>query len=89
MGYFGPSAAINRTWEIVVWGWILCRLERHEWHDRTDKERAEEYMRQWSACEKELRGLRLLQLGDEMQDPELRKLLRNGLGVDLDEGRIE
>jgi hypothetical protein len=38
--------------------------------------------------EKELRGLRLLQMGDAYPDPELRKLLRDGLGVDLDEGTV-
>jgi len=88
LGYFGPSGATNHTWTLFVFGWALCRWERHEWHDRTDKERADEYLDKWSACEKELRGLRLLQMGDENPDPQLRKLLRDGLGIDLDEGRI-
>ena len=88
LGYFGPSGATNHTRTLFVFGWALCQWERHEWHDRTDKERADEYLEKWSACEKELRGLRLLQMGDENPDPQLRKLLRDGLGIDLDEGRI-
>ncbi len=88
MGYFGCSSATNHTWTLFVFGWALCRWQKHEWHDESDKERADKYLREWSKCEKELRGLRLLQMGDENPDPELRKLLRNGLGIDLDEGRI-
>lgn len=88
MGYFGCSSATNHAWTLFVFGWALCEFKKHEWHDASDAERAEEYLRKWSECEKELRGLRLIHLGDEVQDPELRKLLRNGLGVDLDEGRI-
>lgn len=88
IGYFGCSSATNETWTLFVLGWALCQWKRHEWHDRTDAERADEYLAKWSACDKELRGLRLLQMGDENPDPELRKLLRDGLGIDLDEGRI-
>lgn len=88
IGYFGCSSAMNYTWTVFVFGWALCHWKKHEWHDASDAERAEEYLRKWSECEKELRGLRLLQMGDAYPDPELRKLLRNGLGVDLDEGRI-
>ena len=88
IGYFGCSNATNTTWTLFAFGWALCQWQRHEWHDESDKERAERYLAEWSKCEKELRGLRLLQMGDVYLDFELRKLLRNGLGVDLDEGRI-
>lgn len=88
IGYFGCSNATNYTWTLFVFGWALCHWKKHEWHDASDAERADEYLRKWSECEKELRGLRLLQMGEAYPDPELRKLLRNSLGVDLDEGRI-
>lgn len=82
---FGP---INSTWTLFIFGWSVCSWERLEWHNKSDKERAERYLNEWSKCEKELRGLRLLQLGDEVPDPETRKLLRESLGIDLDEGRL-
>lgn len=88
LGYFGASSATNWTWTLFVFGWALCQWKRNAWHDESDKERAERYLSEWSKCEMELRGLRLLQLGDEVQDPETRKLLRDSLGVDLDEGRL-
>lgn len=88
LGYLGCSSATNHTWTLFVFGWALCSVLKHEWHDRTDKERADEYLAKWSECEKECRGFRLLQMGDENPDPALRKLLRDGLGVDLDEGTL-
>ncbi len=88
IGYFGPSSATNTTYTLLVFGWPVLTWKRLEYEDTTDKQNAERYLSEWSKCEKELRGLRLLQMGDEVQDPELRKLLRDGFGVDLDEGRI-
>jgi len=82
---FGGSRN-NETWTLFIFGWAVCRLSRLEYHNESDKERADRYLAEWSKCEKELRGLRLLQMGDEVQDPELRRLLRDGLGINLDEG---
>lgn len=79
---------VNTTHTFILFRWPLVRVNRNEYHDQSDAERAEEYLRKWSECEKELRGLRLLQMGDAYPDPELRKLLKDGLGVDLDEGQI-
>ena len=84
---FGGSR-VNTTRHLSILGWRILTVYRNEYHDRSDAERADEYLRKWSACEKELQGLRLLQMGDAYPDPELRKLLRNSLGIDLDEGRI-
>lgn len=84
---FGGSR-VNTTYGLALFRWHLLTINRNQWHDESDKERAERYLSEWSKCEKELRGLRLLQMGDEVQDPELRKLLRDGFGVDLDEGTI-
>lgn len=78
----------NTTRHLTIFRWHVLTLNRNEWHDRSDEERAAEYLRKWSECEKELRGLRLLQMGDEVTNPELRKLLRESLGVNLDEGTI-
>ena len=89
LGYFGCSSAKNTTWTLFLFAWAVCEWKRHEWHDRSDRERADEYLAKWSECEKELRGLRLLQMGDEIQDPELRKLLKRGFGINLDEGTTE
>lgn len=88
IGYFGCSNATNESYTLFVFGWVLLTWKRLEYEDTTDAQRAERYLAEWGKCDKELRGLRLLQMGDEVTDPELRKLLRNGLGVDLDEGRI-
>ena len=84
---FGGSR-VNTVRHLSVLGWHILTVRRNEYHDRSDKERADEYLAKWSEAEKELRGLRLLQMGDEVLDPELRKLLRDGLGIDLDEGTL-
>jgi hypothetical protein len=86
IGEFGGSRT-NTTWTLFVFGWVLCGVEKHEWHDRSDKERADEYLSEWSKCEKELRAIRLITMGDEL-NAEVKKLIRDSLGVDLDEGRI-
>lgn len=85
IGEFGGSRT-NEHHSFIVFGWVVLTIDRNEYHDRSDKERADEYLRKWAACEKELRGLRLLQMGDEYPDPELRKLLRDSFGINLDEG---
>ena len=84
---FGGSR-VNTDRHLSIFGWHILTLRRNEYHDLSDKERADEYLAKWSEAEKELRGLRLLQMGDEVLDPELRKLLRDGLGIDLDEGTL-
>lgn len=84
---FGGSR-INTTRHLSIFGWRVLTINRNQYHDESDKERAERYLSEWSKCEKELRGLRLLQMGDAYPDPELRKLLRDGLGIDLDEGTV-
>lgn len=58
-----------------------------EWHDQTDKERADEYLSKWSECEKELQMFRLARLGEDAA-PEVKRVIRESLGVDLDEGTI-
>ncbi len=87
IGEFGGSRT-NWKHSIEVCGWCVLTIHRNEYHDRSDAERAEEYLNKWAVCEKELRGLRLLQMGDAYPDPELRKLLRESFGVNLDEGTV-
>ena len=86
IGYFGCPSATNHTFHLFVFGWPVITWKKLEYEDTTDAQRAERYLAEWSKAEKELRGLRLLQMGDEVQDPELRRLLRDGLGINLDEG---
>ena len=82
---FGGSR-VNTTRHLHILGWHIFTISRNQYHDRSDKERADEYLRKWAECEKELRGLRLLLLGDET-NAEVKKVIKEALGVDLDEGR--
>lgn len=84
---FGGSR-VNSRRHLSILGWKILQYDRNQYHDRTAEERADAYLNSWAACDKELRGLRLLQMGDEYPDPELRELLKRSLGIDLDEGRI-
>lgn len=83
---FGGSR-INTTRHLSILGRHVLTIHRNKYHDQSDKERADEYLSKWSECEKELRGLRLLLLGDSA-NAEVKKVIRESLGVDLDEGRI-
>lgn len=83
---FGGSR-INRVRHLQLFRWHVLTIHRNEYHDRSDAERADEYLRKWSACEKELQMFRLAALGEEAA-PEVKKLIRESLGVDLDEGTI-
>jgi len=87
IGEFGGSRT-NEIRHLQIFRRHILTIRRNQYHDRSDAERADEYLKKWSECERELRGLRLLQMGDENPDPELRKLLRDSMGIDLDEGRI-
>jgi hypothetical protein len=83
---FGGSRE-NKIRHLLLFRWHVLTIRRNQYHDRSDSERADEYLKKWSECEKELRGLRLLLLGDSTNS-EVKKLIRDSLGVDLDEGRI-
>jgi|SRR6185436_6725963 len=77
----------NTTRHLQIFRWHILTIHRNEYHDRSDKERADEYLRKWSECEKELRGLRLIMLGDSTS-AEVKKVIRDSLGVNLDEGTV-
>lgn len=83
---FGGSR-VNTVRHLQVFRWHILSIHRNQYHDRSDKERADEYLQKWSECEKELRGLRLIMLGDST-GAEIKKVIRDSLGVDLDEGTI-
>lgn len=87
LGYFGPSPAQNVTRRLIIFGWEVAVWQRMEWHDQTDKERADEYLSKWSECEKELQMFRLARLGEDAA-PEVKRVIRESLGINLDEGTI-
>lgn len=76
---------INTRRHLTIFGWHFLTIDRNEYHDKTDKERSDEYLNRWSECENELRGLRLIMMGDSTCS-EVKKVIRDSLGVDLDEG---
>lgn len=84
---FGGSRT-NTVRHLLILRWHVLTVHCNEYHDRSDEERAEEYLRKWSECEKECRGLRLIVLGDET-GAEVKKVIRDSFGVDLDEGTIK
>jgi hypothetical protein len=86
VGEFGGSRT-NTVRHLCLFRRHVLSIYRNEYHDRSDKERADEYLRKWSECEKELRGYRLLVLGDSV-GADVKKVIRESLGVDLDEGGI-
>lgn len=81
------SGQTNTVRHLSIFRWHILTIHRNEYHNRSDAERASEYLRRWSECEKELRGLRLIMLGDETSS-EVKKVIKESLGVDLDEGRV-
>jgi len=85
LGFFGCSVATNTTRKLILFGWQVMEYKRLEYADPSDAERAAEYLKRWSECEKELQGYRIAQLGLE-QSVEIKKLIKESLGVDLDEG---
>lgn len=88
VGYFGCSSATNTTRTLIVFGWPVLTWKRLEYEDTTDKQRADRYLAEWSKCEKELRGLRLIVMGDSMSE-DVKKLIRDSMGVDFTEGRTD
>lgn len=84
---FGGSR-VNTVRHLSLFRWHVLTVRRNQYHDMSDAERADHYLREWSKCEKELRGLRLLVLGDST-GAEVKKVIRESLGVNLDEGTID
>ncbi len=87
VGEFGGNRT-NTVRHLQLFRWHLLTIHRNEYEDRSDKERADEYLSKWSECEKELRGFRLMYLGDSTGE-EVKKVIREAWGINLDEGRIE
>lgn len=81
---FGGSR-VNRAKHLSILRWHILTIHRNEYHDRSDKERADEYLNKWSECEKQLQMFRLASLGEGVE-AEVKKVIRDSLGVDLDEG---
>jgi hypothetical protein len=86
IGEFAGSR-INYRYHLAIFRRVVLTIHRNEYHDRSDKERADEYLQKWSECERELRGLRLIMLGDETA-ADIKRVIKESLGVDLDEGTI-
>lgn len=78
---------VNTVYHLQLFRRHILSIHRNEYHDRSHEERAAEYLKKWAECEKELRGLRLIMMGDST-NAEVKKVIRESLGVDLDEGRI-
>jgi hypothetical protein len=83
---FGGSRT-NRKIHVSIFRRHVVTVCRNQYHDRSDAERADEYLRKWSACEKELQMFRLAALGEGVAD-DVKKVIRDSLGVDLDEGTV-
>ena len=83
---FGGSR-INRVRHIALFRWGVVTIHRNEYHDRSDAERAEEYLKKWSEADAELRMFRAKLLGEDMA-PEVKKVIRESFGVDFDEGTV-
>lgn len=86
MGEFGGSRT-NRRYHLSILRWHIVTIHRNEYHDPSDNERADEYLSKWSECERELKMFRLAALGQGV-DEEVKRVIRESLGVDLDEGTI-
>jgi hypothetical protein len=86
IGEFGGSRT-NYRYQLQIFRRVVLTIHLNEYHDRSDKERADEYLRKWSDYEKELRGLRLIMLGDETA-VDIKRVIKESLGVDLDEGTV-
>ena len=86
IGEFGGSRT-NRVTHITVLRRHMLTIHRNEYHDRTDAERADHYLREWSKAEKELQMFRAKLLGEDMA-PEIKQLIRESMGVDFDEGTV-
>lgn len=83
---FGGSR-VNKRRHFTLFRWHLFTVDWNEYHNRSDSERADEYLREWSKREKELRMFRLAALGADCAD-EVKQVIKDSLGVDLDEGTI-
>lgn len=77
---------INITRHLLLFRWHVLTMHRNEYHDRSDAERADEYLRKWSECEKELRSFRLALLGRDAS-VEVKRVIKESFGIDLDAGR--
>ncbi len=77
----------NKIRHLGIFRWHILTVNRNEYHNQSDAKRADEYLAKWSECEKELQGLRLIVMGDRT-NAEVKKVIKEALGVDLDEGRI-
>lgn len=75
------------TIRIFLFRWQVLTIHRNEAHDRSDAERADYYLSEWSKCEKELRMFQLAALGAEAA-PHVKQLIKDSFGVDLDEGTV-
>jgi hypothetical protein len=82
IGEFGGSRT-NTRHSIFLFGYKVMEIHRNEYHDKSDAERADEYLKQWSTCEKELRRYRLMVLGEKLA-PEVKKVIKDAFSVDFD-----
>jgi hypothetical protein len=82
IGEFGGSRT-NHTYTLILFRHVVLRVHRNEYHDRSDAERAAEYLDNWSRCEKELERFRMAMLGDKLA-PGVKGVIRDSFGVDFD-----
>ena len=76
---------VNRQTHVRLFGWHVLTVNRNEWHDRSDKERADEYLAKWASEEKERIKCQMMLYGERI-DPETRRLVKQTMGVDFDTG---
>jgi hypothetical protein len=83
---FGGSR-VNTVRHLQLFRWHLLTIRRNQYHDQSDEERADEFLAKWSTAEKQLRMFRLKALGEDCAD-DIRQLIDESLGIDLEEGTI-
>lgn len=81
---FGGSR-VNKVRHYAIFRRCILTIHRNEYYDKSDAERADEYLTRWSEADTELRMFRAKVLGEDMA-PEVKKVIREAFGVDFDEG---
>lgn len=81
------GSRVNKVRHYAIFRWGILTIHCNEYHDRSDAERADEYLKRWGEADAELKMFRAKVLGEDMA-PEIKKVIREALRVDFDEGTV-